>query len=61
MENKMKQKILISLAILLFCGIYSFSQTNNEGEPVQIVQDVNLYEYIPFRTNSKVVFFKWEF
>jgi phosphate transport system substrate-binding protein len=53
----MKQKILISLAMLLFCGIYSFSQTNNEGDPVQIVQDVNLNEYIPFRANSKVASF----
>jgi len=50
----MKQKILISLAILLFCGIYSFSQTNNGNEPVQIVQDVHLYEYIPFGANSKL-------
>ena len=54
MEDKVKQKTLISLAILLFCGSYLFSQTNNENEPVQIVQDVNLYEYIPFWANSKV-------
>lgn len=54
MGDKMKQKILILLVILFLCGIYSFSQTNSEVEPVQIVQDVNLNEYIPFMTNSKV-------
>jgi len=50
----MKQKILILSAILFLCGIYSFSQTNSEVEPVQIVQDVNFNEYIPFSANSKV-------
>jgi len=54
MRDKMKQKILILLAILFLCGIYSFSQTNSEVEPVQIVQDINLNEYIPFKANSKV-------
>jgi phosphate transport system substrate-binding protein len=45
----------IILVILLFCGNILFPQDTVENEPVKIVQDVNLNEYIPFGKNSKVI------
>jgi len=47
-------KLLVLLIIILFHCQYSlFSQTANNTEPVVIVQDVNLYDYIPFHENSR--------
>jgi phosphate transport system substrate-binding protein len=49
----MKQIILF--LVFLFIGDLLFSQNNNENEPVRLVQDVNLYQYVPFSVNNKVV------
>jgi phosphate transport system substrate-binding protein len=52
METMMKQAILV---MLLFCGNILFSQDAVENEPVQVIQDINLVEYIPFGKNPRVV------
>jgi phosphate transport system substrate-binding protein len=52
MEAIMKQAILV---MLLFCGNILFSQDAVEDEPPKVVQDVNLYEYIPFGKDSRVI------
>jgi phosphate transport system substrate-binding protein len=41
--------------MLLFCRISLFSQITGENEPAKVVQDVNLYQYIPFREGNKLV------
>jgi phosphate transport system substrate-binding protein len=41
--------------MLLLCRISLFSQITGENEPAKVVQDVNLYQYIPFREGNKLV------
>jgi phosphate transport system substrate-binding protein len=50
--NKMK----VLFIILFFCFEYSIcTQTTNNNDPIQVVQDINVYEYRPFSLDSKVV------
>jgi phosphate transport system substrate-binding protein len=47
-------KKIITFIVLFYCVNIGFSQDSIENEPVKIVQDVNIYDYIPF-SGSKVV------
>jgi phosphate transport system substrate-binding protein len=51
---KVKIRILILLFVFINIGFLLFSQNIEENEPVRIVQDVDISQYIPFRDNSRV-------
>ena len=50
----MTYKRLTLIFILFFYGITMYSQETPENEPVRIVQDVNLYEFIPFIEGNRL-------
>ena len=53
----MRPKLIIFLIMLISCGL--FSQSIDE-EPARVVQDIDLYEYIPFQKESKVALLNGE-
>jgi phosphate transport system substrate-binding protein len=53
MNARIKRMLIFS--ILLYGCVFVFSQTSDDNEPVKVVQDVNLYDYIPFKEGSKIV------
>jgi phosphate transport system substrate-binding protein len=53
----LKTKSTLSFILLIYGYTFVFSQTSDENEPARIVQDVNLFDYIPFAEETKAVFF----
>ena len=50
----MSRRFLIMAILVLLSVNLLFSQKNGEGEAAKVIQDVNLYDYIPFREHSKL-------
>jgi phosphate transport system substrate-binding protein len=51
----MKKKILVLLITFLFFRVLLFPQSIDGNEPAKVVQDVDLYKYVPFTQGNKLV------